>query len=176
MLAAVRQEQLIAMRILPIGREHHSCQACQLTGFRKLPASRSMSGAARTLPRSLKKTNHKTGPVAFNTTLSFCRHRSSSQQRAKTAKRSQQNDGPRPPRDYRRPPGADRCHERAAHRGTSLLSFTSSCPSSVGAARRRRPAAPTAAVATPPRQRHRRASRTLSRAPRPSRPHARPQN
>jgi len=166
-----RQRAQPAQRVRPRG------PVCRRRVFARRLSSRSTSGAAlaASLPRSLQKTQTSSSP-AQKLFLVAVRH--NLKQRANTAKRSQQNDGlPRElTRDYRRPPGADRLHERAAYRGTSLLSLHQQLPFLRGRGAPPRPAAPSHAAATPPRQRHRRASRTLSRPRRPPRPRTRPQN
>ena len=141
-------------------------------------ASRSTSGAAPAapLPRSLKKDTLSRPSSKLQP--KNAQVRDALFQRANTAKRSQQNDGrPRElTRDHRRPPGADRLHERAAYRGTSLLHLQLPFPTRAVRARRaaeagcpHRRAGPAPCTPPPARQ------YTLSRAPRPSRPRTRPQ-
>ena len=89
-----------------------------------------------------------------------------------------QNDGlhGEPPSDHRRPPGADRRHERAAHRGKRSLLLPLSPARGAGAARRRGRLPPPPRRPRPLHTAAGAAIHALSRAPRPPRPRARPRN
>ena len=89
-----------------------------------------------------------------------------------------QNDGlhGEPPSDHRRPPGADRRHERAINRGKRSLLLPLSPARGAGAARRRGRLPPAPRRPRPLHTTAGAAIHTRSRAPRPPRPRARPQN